>query len=1042
MKSFLKNRTVNNSRRGFWLLRCAALAGVALASILSSASVYGQGAYYPVNPPGTLNYTGITIHSNANLQALQNKLQSLYGTTVTLQVPIPTGETAPTTAQYSATVAAVVNDVLSGLDAPYGITLASLSNEAVAWNLAARQTTAQAIAQQVITYDLANSTAAQAITDLATVTTALGISQPTNIDSIVPSILGQAQANSSTAPGIAAITTAAIVQIPTDLTRIASITHSGLAALSSANLSNLQKEEYFVSQNGTGLIYSLLTSTAATNNPSVIQTVVSQVTNSNSLSLAGNSLPLILESAEMAVNTTTPYPTYNALAAVANGALLSQSSSSATIQTTLQTYAPAGQQPGLPGSYTVTYSQYIGGVVGGYNAGGSQSAFATYVSSNPTLADAAVAGAVNKGSVTPATLLQTALTNGTGAASDPNPANIVAEAILANVGGATSTILGAINTTTHTPYGTGVTFGQVALGGAEGAQIQNIGNVVQTIVQYTASSLTALPSATVNSVVSNAIDGANNAGNSGAFGDIVYKAEVEARNTSGISASLVQTAITEIAIDGGLPYIAPIAAAAGDAYGANRSAIQGAAAANLTGNNLTAAQDGLALVQSLQTSSTTKFTATLSAFNTAAGQTDAADGIRADLYAALMANPSEYDADLAAALKQSQTSNTPAVSSTTLLADANNAIRGINASLTANLQMVDTVVTHIQNEALGVGASGVGDLFDFVTHQIVINSSLTNDIVIAATVVDPDHAHYVATAAAFQAPLTVSSSVASIFEYAQITNPHPLVLTNASSGQGVAPTGKTFPGTFGVIVDQPAAAAAITAGLTTGILEANLSTANTQTALSATVAAAVAASITQNGTNLQGPTYPFNNPGDTTKQFQQSTGASITAASGARTVGAAGAITGFVAEVTTSGQTTISSVTAAVLTAATGGAARAYALQIAQAAAQAFAWVSGYSTPVTTITGAAAGNPVYDIAEAIAPSVTGFATLTQLENAVAFGINQAEGGVIGAGALGLNATGLNAGNGSLTVAAQLNNPGSFYLHRSATGTPVTDIFNL
>jgi hypothetical protein len=68
--------------------------------------------------------------------------------------------------------------------------------------------------------------------------------------------------------------------------------------------------------------------------------------------------------------------------------------------------------------------------------------------------------------------------------------------------------------------------------------------------------------------------------------------------------------------------------------------------------------------------------------------------------------------------------------------------------------------------------------------------------------------------------------------------------------------------------------------------------------------------------------------------------------------------------------------------------------------------------------------------------------LAQLENAVAFGINQAAAGVIGAGALGLNATGLNPGTGSLVIKATGNANSDFYIHRSATGTPVTDIFNL
>jgi len=222
-----------------------------------------------------------------------------------------------------------------------------------------------------------------------------------------------------------------------------------------------------------------------------------------------------------------------------------------------------------------------------------------------------------------------------------------------------------------------------------------------------------------------------------------------------------------------------------------------------------------------------------------------------------------------------------------------------------------------------------------------------------------------------------------------------------------------------------------------------MSATNTQNALTSTITAAVAASLTQNGTNLRGPVNPFNAPGDTTKNFQQSDGGVGTVKSGAQqTVGVAGAITGYIAEVTNSGDSTISDITKAVLTAAVGGGARPYALEIAQAAGQALRWVAGTNVDTSAGGSMQAGNPIFDIATAMSSTVTGFATLAQLENAVAFGITQAANGVIGAGALGLNATNLNSGNGTLVIKATGNNNSDFYLHRSATGTPVTDIFNL
>ena len=140
--------------------------------------------------------------------------------------------------------------------------------------------------------------------------------------------------------------------------------------------------------------------------------------------------------------------------------------------------------------------------------------------------------------------------------------------------------------------------------------------------------------------------------------------------------------------------------------------------------------------------------------------------------------------------------------------------------------------------------------------------------------------------------------------------------------------------------------------------------------------------------------------------------------------------------------------TKAVLNAA-AGAAPAYVLQIVQAAAQTFAWVASTNTsgtpnfPLGSVsfnTSATTNNVVYDIAEAVANKTSD--TLQQLMNAAYFGIQEAVNGTISAGALGLNATGLNSENGSLVVNAAGNSKANFYLHYSATGVPVTDIFNL
>jgi len=206
----------------------------------------------------------------------------------------------------------------------------------------------------------------------------------------------------------------------------------------------------------------------------------------------------------------------------------------------------------------------------------------------------------------------------------------------------------------------------------------------------------------------------------------------------------------------------------------------------------------------------------------------------------------------------------------TLTAEANNAVRGINSGLSANLQVIDQVTTHIKSELTG---SGVIGLFDYIGHHVVENPTLQNDVATAATVVDPDNAHYIANTIGFVAPKNVNTSVGAIFEYAQITSSAPFAAPSAGNPSGALTT-KAYSGQFGAIYDQPAAAAAITAGMVTGIISSEMATADIQSSLQSAVVAAVVASVAQNGTNRTGPAHPFNAPGSTTAQFQQSTGAS------------------------------------------------------------------------------------------------------------------------------------------------------------------------
>jgi hypothetical protein len=560
------------------------------------------------------------------------------------------------------------------------------------------------------------------------------------------------------------------------------------------------------------------------------------------------------------------------------------------------------------------------------------------------------------------------------------------------------------------------------------------------VLLNSASSVTALSTPTVVQVTTNALNGANAGGNQAAFAALIYNVQSEAKYTSpgtvnnpGIAAVTAAVDTLNTINNANYPaYLAPVAAVAGDTYGYNQTNIATAGNNQLTTDGLAsqvpAATAGEGVVSAIRANSATTFTVTINAFKNAVAN---ADSTKAVLVGSILINPTEYAAELASSIKQSS------ISDTTLTQIANYALLASNGlNLTSNTQMVDQVATHFKSEATG---AGIGDAFGYVSHEIVINPSLTTQIAAAATVVDPDSAHFFAHAVAFQNPANAYLAVPSIFAYTQITNPNPIAAPTVGSPNGVLLPTKSAPGsTPGAIVDQPAAAAAITAALTTGILEANLPAATTQTDLVNVVRQAVASSISQNGVNLQGPLHPFT--GDGANTFQQSDGTVAGTVSNYRTVGPAGAITGFVAQMVQPNDTTISSITAAVLGASATANVRAYGLAIAQAAGQALRWVAG--STVVASTNFVAGNPAYDIANALASSLAGFFTLTQLENAAEFGITQAANGVIGAGALGLNANGLNPGTGTFTVSATGNSSSAFYLLHSATGTPVTDIFNL
>lgn len=272
--------------------------------------------------------------------------------------------------------------------------------------------------------------------------------------------------------------------------------------------------------------------------------------------------------------------------------------------------------------------------------------------------------------------------------------------------------------------------------------------------------------------------------------------------------------------------------------------------------------------------------------------------------------------------------------------------------------------------------TSVSDLFEFVSHLTQQNPKFAADIATGAVGVAPSYAHVTAHAVGFASPLKAAKAVPVLFGY--------------TVGSTVVKTGN--------IDNSVAAAAAITAGVTCGILEAKSS--KEASALKATIAAAVKAAIGLEGNGAEGA-----------GQFRQSDGT----ASGFATVtqkGPAGVITGYISQEVDATVNQLpggaTGTIGTVLTAAVKK-AKGYALEIAQAAAQA---IRSISPNFTSDLGGA-------LATAISNGGSAFGS-GQIQNAISFGITEAAAGRVGAGAAGV-----------------LN-----YAHFNCTGSPVTSIFEL
>ena len=328
-------------------------------------------------------------------------------------------------------------------------------------------------------------------------------------------------------------------------------------------------------------------------------------------------------------------------------------------------------------------------------------------------------------------------------------------------------------------------------------------------------------------------------------------------------------------------------------------------------------------------------------------------------------------------------------------------------SKTIDLTLAGTVASYLKSSA-----DPVNDIPAYLQTITPATGMQPGVIATAATAVLPQFSHLVANAMGSNAPTESAAYVASIFLHSLITNATTTKIPGVTALAGIADTRYGASG-------RPAAVAAITAGLISGIAK-NISltpvekTAALQTAVRQTIAAVANTSY---------------NDVQTTSNFGQSSGLTATGFALKKATGVAGAVTGFVAQLVspTSYQSTFDANLAAALTAAANApgittAAQIYA--IAQAAGQAYGWISGHMNAADAA--ATTSNAPSKIRDAIfAGSV--LAPTGNVLNAVNFGFNKAALNVPGAGAAGL----------------ALAQGWTYYSqNQSETGSPVSPIFSL
>lgn len=938
----------------------AALFAAALALGLGAESALAQGGYYPqVAPLGGYPFipNGVPVISNPELNLIESKLTG--GATLIIP-PVGLNHTA-SLAEYKAAVQAAATEVAGGGAAP--ITIASLAAEVAKYRQGPPSQVTDALGSFAAGIIASGSgtklTQLQALAFNAAKVDPAGATNGGTLSQVL-----NTAANNGFTADVGSIASSAVSGAVSGSPAPAPLQSAGVKALVANAVSAIAN-----SPAAAGLKTSSITTLGTTvlANPAVAGSTANIDQASSSL-LALAVQPYVLPGTmTLALMTAVPATNDN-YGAIAQGGLRTNPAQSAAIKAALAT--SPGTQPYTTelidsfDAFTSPAGAFAMGAGATYPAAVAAAGATKYPASAPAIVKDVLDGSNALGLVA-----QQVISRGVAAAIGTAVQNIASSAVFVG----------------------GPAVSDVVTGGILGSPISSVGAIARAVALAPAQGgLTPANGTSIGNAAILAAAAASPGNPQDSYSDIAYNLAVTGGNSLFQNAAIAAEVLAIPAA--GPTYIAIVSAAAGVPAGAVRSGLVTAGTGASPADDDAATNDGVTLLNNFTNVPLANYEATLARIAAPlSGGEDVNKRNLALLYAASLGNPGDAAGSLAALIAKTATSPT--------------SLTGAAVSANRSKQTGLTIASEV---AVNAKANPTADIQKTIGVQILNNPTYAKEITSAATVVIPQFSHVIAHTVAFNQPKTASDSVAGIFLHSRISN------TTGTPGTDRLTTN-----------DRPSAGAAITAALTTGILESTqLSVADRKSALQGAVVESVKA--------LVNPLY------NGTVPFAQSNGGVGTSTLVAPK-GIAGGITGFVAQMVkfNPGSPTSAfiggtpaevantladlnnalfqaSYNAGILTGTT------YTLDIAQAAGQAFGWVSGVAT-------SAAGAAV---AAQFAQSIyNGYPVLplASITNAVNFGIDQAAGG---AGVPGVGARGLS------------NSPNTYYEHRSASGNPVSNIFSL